>query len=874
MSGTPTAEAQAAEDEALVAETLGRFEQQWLPAQMQDNNALALANAWRDCDNMLSRFTRGDPITSDYSDFRSGIWTQQDRLKDWGTQLGFPRMLDPNDHGPLDPRLTVPRLTQGAFDFLDDIVKSVAPLMPLSRRHMRSDLGSYPGPPSMSLRISSATRWHRQDKKTFVSLSRGIRECINLLFVLLADADAYILLNPVPRTVEGPSKTERVAETSHGGFANKPTTSSIEEPNEVDKPYGEKSSEKSDNQQPQFRNLTTKDDHESNVFKQLDEKDHLRGMLWVSVAKDRNLNNATLSWEGVNSKDVVEKQQEMEYANPIHPSWSLMYATAEMNNGTGNMQRSYSEQDSEASRKFEGKWPGTRTVQGFAADLSDWEHNSQPTSEGDATHTTTSDVPNHSISQLVEWLDELQQHKTLLENRTEQSTLEYMQKLLGPINTQRIEAPTYELDHQIQDLLVTLNRADILPNYNDAVSPAKLWVSGDPMRSEMLFRMIVAYELKLRLEQTTTNFTMNNQVTAAIEMAGRWIKGVHIKNVSGPEYEPYYDFEELVHDEQIEGLVRFAELMEWPGLDEMPEFLEPRGATVLPSAMGTHKLLDWTFGTVLPGSGYVCTIMPALVLATPSLLRMGEPAQPSAGLVLNGRSYWRFKHVLGRVFGGMKGIKAANGWVGPCPPVLPNDGQVVRPGWWRIQEKDVPFDQVPKEPAETSNLQGLDEPVKWVGTIPPRNSPTKIKFSGLQFLRAKAADPRDVVDEPRRAVLTFQINKAPIASLLELKYNPTFVAAPRCIDGPHLIDLGDLPRLENVVDVADIGDPFKSVPEDERVLIIDATGDGDCELLARAWCSMEGRHAVIARAGEETCFTCAVRAAGDQGLGLGCLIWG
>lgn len=63
------------------------------------------------------------------------------------------------------------------------------------------------------------------------------------------------------------------------------------------------------------------DDHESNVFKQLDEKDHLRGMLRVSVAKDRNLNNATLSWEGVNSKDVVEKQQEMEYANPIHPSW-------------------------------------------------------------------------------------------------------------------------------------------------------------------------------------------------------------------------------------------------------------------------------------------------------------------------------------------------------------------------------------------------------------------------------------------------------------------------------------------------------------------------------------------------------------------------
>ncbi|KAJ4219890.1 hypothetical protein NW759_007512 [Fusarium solani] len=551
-----------------------------------------------------------------------------------------------------------------------------------------------------------------------------------------------------------------------------------------------------------------------------------------------------------------------------------MYATTEMNNDIGNMQRSYSEQDSEASCKFEGKWPGTRTVQGFAADLSNWERNGQPTSKGDGTRNTTGVVPNHSFGQLVEWLDELQQRKALLENRTEQSTLEHMQKLLGPANTQRIKAPAYDMDHQIQDLLVTLNRVDIFPEYDEVVSPAKMWLSGDSMRLEMLFQMIVAYELKLRLEQTTTTFpNMSNQVMAAMEMACRWIKGVRIKNVSGPEYEPYYDFEKLVHDEQIEGLVRFAELMEWPGLDEMQEFLEPRGATIPPSAMGTHKLLDWAFGTVLPGSGHVCAIMPALVLATPSLLRMGEPAHPSAGLVLDGRSYWRSKHALGRVFGGMKGVKAANGWVGPCPPVLPNDGQVVRPGWWRIQEKYVPFDQIPREPAEMSHLQGLDEPVKWVGAIPPRNSPTKTKFMGLQFLRAKTVYPRGAADEPRRAILTFHINKCPIASLFELKYNPTFVAAPRCIDGPHLVDLRDMLRLYHVVDVAAIADPFKSVPGGERVLVIDATGEGDCELLARAWCSMEGRHAVIARADEGTCFTCAVRAAIDQGLRHGCLIW-
>ncbi|KAI8691265.1 hypothetical protein NCS56_00118500 [Fusarium sp. Ph1] len=198
--------------------------------------------------------------------------------------------------------------------------------------------------------------------------------------------------------------------------------------------------------------------------------------------------------------------------------------------------------------------PGKRTVQGFAADLSDWERDVQPTIKGDGTYNTTAVVPNHNLDQLVEWLDELQQRKALPENRTEQSTLEHMQKLLGPANTQCIKAPTYDLDHLIQDLLATLNRVDIFPDYDEVVSPAKMWLSGDSMRLEMLFQMIVAYELKLRLEKTTTNFTMSNQVMAAMEMAGRWIKGVRIKNVSGTEYEPYYDFEELVHGRVFGGM--------------------------------------------------------------------------------------------------------------------------------------------------------------------------------------------------------------------------------------------------------------------------------------------------------------------------------
>lgn len=86
-----------------------------------------------------------------------------------------------------------------------------------------------------------------------------------------------------------------------------------------DKPCGEKSRANPGSQKPQFCNLTNEDDHESDV-KQLDDKDHLRGALRIAIARDKHRTNATLRWEGFNSKHFQE-QQEMEYINPTHPSW-------------------------------------------------------------------------------------------------------------------------------------------------------------------------------------------------------------------------------------------------------------------------------------------------------------------------------------------------------------------------------------------------------------------------------------------------------------------------------------------------------------------------------------------------------------------------
>ncbi len=68
----------------------------------------------------------------------------------------------------------------------------------------------------------------------------------------------------------------------------------------------------------------------------------------------------------------------------------------------------------------------------------------------------------------------------------------------------------------------------------------------------------------------------------------------------------------------------------------------------------------------------------------------------------------------------------------------------------------------------------------------------------------------------------------------------------------------------------------ETYPVSDRLLVINAMGDGD-EVVARAWCSERGKHAVIRRdiPGKECCFACACNlAAGDTGLNCNVLIWG
>lgn len=87
--------------------------------------------------------------------------------------------------------------------------------------------------------------------------------------------------------------------------------------------------------------------------------------------------------------------------------------------------------------------------------------------------------------------------------------------------------------------------------------------------------------------------------------------------------------------------------------------------------------------------------------------------------------------------------------------------------------------------------------------------------------------------------------------------NPVIVSAPPCVSGPHLAHAREHERYRRVVDIKDLQNDELTAPG--KILIINATGGRDAEVLARAWCCSKGRHAAISR-GETTCMTCAFNA--------------
>ena len=360
----------------------------------------------------------------------------------------------------------------------------------------------------------------------------------------------------------------------------------------------------------------------------------------------------------------------------------------------------------------------------------------------------------------------------------------------------------------------------------------------------------------------------------------------------------------LVHEQQVEGLLLFADRIKWPFITEVREYAEDAYSNLRGGATININLHDWLYGLTLPGKWFSLKIINALVQCTPSIRdQAGEATYFDCGLSLPNRSYWRARTVLGRVLGALPGMTSLCGWVGPCPRVDfdPPSTPATQPRFIRLQARlvaptynnhtndddeddhNAALEIQPGEDLDTYTAS-IQSPTNWIiPPSPPRTTAT-YTLQSITLSRPSTAPEED----PYRATLTFHLPATNTTVSYKLYTNPVFVSLPPCKPGPdgpahkvHVRERGLYENIWSVEQLKEYDDAAAAAGDDldygaggtrKGVMVINATGHGG-EVVARAWCAERGRNAVVVRGLGRPCFACAVKAAGAGGLGVGVVIW-
>ncbi|KAL2869804.1 uncharacterized protein BJX67DRAFT_321673 [Aspergillus lucknowensis] len=417
--------------------------------------------------------------------------------------------------------------------------------------------------------------------------------------------------------------------------------------------------------------------------------------------------------------------------------------------------------------------------------------------------------------------------------------------------------------------------------------------SGDGLRN-FLYQILLGCELlvRLRKEPVTTSYTgvMTDSTSALLVLGSMWMSYVTFNGPSNPNAKDSansYTFISRVSKSQSEALIRFAEALEWPFMDEARNTIETAYSDLVARRIPWNAdMWDWLFNLMLPGKIYRHKIMACLVYSSPTVRSLNAAPFYDNGLITKGVSYWPKRTVLGRVLGGLKDIKSVCGWIGPAPAPT---GDVT--GWVRLSAREVTMPVPVKSNTGQSALNdlGYDEnssmdrytflesllnPDEWVTMSPPGRPETDTRRADLKSISltqlpvdeaTRAALP-NLPPETYRASLVFDINGVSVTYTLYT--NPVFVAAQPCV-GSHIIHKKEGERyLKNTIQVRDLK---TANPNPNDVVVIDALGPGE-DAVARAWCAERGRCAIVRR-GNECCFTCAAcLAIGRKGLGFNVII--
>jgi hypothetical protein len=359
---------------------------------------------------------------------------------------------------------------------------------------------------------------------------------------------------------------------------------------------------------------------------------------------------------------------------------------------------------------------------------------------------------------------------------------------------------------------------------------------------------------------------------------------------------------------QVKMLKRFAQMMKWPNLTQTIASLKRRDVDATLDLVSSHAMAFFS-GLVLPGPTFPFLIMNSLIDIDPDKatddLTLLTHAHPSCGFQYrNSYTYWTATSIVGKVLAPT--CRSLAGWVGPARPTADlGRNQIARIRARRPPTRITPEDI--RSMSERSDPLGPPAqvfPVKEYALVAPdrdddayltdlfriellnlRPCPDR---GGTATITTAPATPTSASPDPTTsaggtpryydAAIQFAIDG--VSWPLRLAFDVSFVCAWPCTDGPHplffdyvytpvkadqLVKVRDWNGLSSLsrgglsppgtAGGASLGRTGVNSPstlsggDEERVLVVEAFGVPDNEVLARAWCAHWGLGAVVADVG-------------------------
>jgi hypothetical protein len=494
-----------------------------------------------------------------------------------------------------------------------------------------------------------------------------------------------------------------------------------------------------------------------------------------------------------------------------------------------------------------------------------------------------------------------------LEQGLETDSVKRYKSLYGLIlrDSDRSTDPHLGMERQITDLITVLSRSDWIDfSKLENQIVAGYLLSDDQARHQKFFlQLLLSIELFLRIDHRDHSDWAKRKLMPQLPptlswdlaLAQRWVRNISIERPKKTSKQSSINFNLRNKATQIELLRDFAWRLKWPNMSEVEDALDEVDSDEISLEERSIASMSWYTGVILPGKTVPWLIMKALIDCDPdaeAALRGFSHLDSNVGIQHRANTYWPVECVVGKVLGAASGVQQVAGWIGPC-----HCSTDLR------RTEVIKVYQLPSTPSlskeEVENISRRSS---------PRGQSSRIySYEDYKIVRPEQVEDTDAVRIERLAFVKVDpieagTRKASLRSAarpelyeasiifaikgqsrpLSLLYDVSFISTSPCSQGPHVlcsdytyefVPVNGLLYMDGLeargralVKTSEGNRGTKPSTSDvrgeefERVLVIEAYGVPDNEVLGRAWCAHWGLSAVVSDI-SRTCIACSIRKA-------------